>query len=69
MLFCAGIGSDILYWVLLSGHFIIKYLLTVQNQCPDQALQYATQYGMFHWGPIAWAIYATSIANRLFSFR
>ena len=23
----------------------------------DQALQYATQYGMFHWGPIAWAIY------------
>ena len=26
MLFCAGIGSDILYWVLLSGHFIIKYL-------------------------------------------
>ena len=28
MLFCAGIG------LLLSGHFIIKYLLTVQNQCP-----------------------------------
>ncbi len=23
----------------------------------DEALQYATQYGMFHWGPIAWAIY------------
>ena len=22
----------------------------------------------FHWGPIAWAIYATSFANRLFSF-
>ena len=23
----------------------------------DEALTYATQYGMFHWGPIAWAIY------------
>ncbi|MBH9582197.1 BCCT family transporter, partial [Staphylococcus felis] len=23
----------------------------------DTALEYATLYGMFHWGPIAWSIY------------
>ncbi|MEJ7151803.1 BCCT family transporter, partial [Staphylococcus epidermidis] len=23
----------------------------------DSALNYATMYGMFHWGPIAWSIY------------
>ncbi|MGT2333514.1 BCCT family transporter [Staphylococcus aureus] len=34
----------------LSDHQLAKSI-------SDEALQYATQYGMFHWGPIAWAIY------------
>ena len=31
MLFCAGIGSDILYWGVIGGHSIIKYHRMVQR--------------------------------------
>ena len=34
MLFCAGIGSDILYWGVIEWAFYYQVPLTVQNQCP-----------------------------------
>ena len=61
--------SDILYWGVIEWAFYYQVPPNGAKSMSDQALQYATQYGMFHWGPIAWAIYATSFANRLFSFR
>lgn len=57
MLFCAGIGSDILYWGVIEWAFYYQVPPNGAKSMSDQALQYATQYGMFHWGPIAWAIY------------
>ena len=51
------------YWI---GYFILGVIeWAFYYQIPpngakamsDEALTYATQYGMFHWGPIAWAIY------------
>lgn len=57
MLFCAGIGSDILYWGVIEWAFYYQVPPNGAKAMSDEALTYATQYGMFHWGPIAWAIY------------
>ncbi|HCT6567742.1 TPA: BCCT family transporter [Staphylococcus aureus] len=57
MPFCAGIGSDILYWGVIEWAFYYQVPPNGAKSMSDEALQYATQYGMFHWGPIAWAIY------------
>ncbi len=53
MLFCAGIGSDILYWGVIEWAFYYQVPPNGAKSMSDEALQYATQYGMFHWGPIA----------------
>ena len=57
MLFCAGIGSDILYWGVIEWAFYYQQPPHGAKAMSDHALEYATMYGMFHWGPIAWAIY------------
>lgn len=57
MLFCAGIGSDILYWGVIEWAFYYQVPPYGTGSMTDEALEYATMYGMFHWGPIAWAIY------------
>ncbi|WP_251517179.1 MULTISPECIES: BCCT family transporter [Staphylococcus] len=57
MLFCAGIGSDILYWGVIEWAYYYQVPPHGGKGMTDSALSYATTYGMFHWGPIAWAIY------------
>lgn len=57
MLFCAGIGSDILYWGVIEWAYYYQVPPYGAGSMTDEALEYATMYGMFHWGPIAWAIY------------
>ncbi|RAX29442.1 UNVERIFIED_CONTAM: BCCT family transporter, partial [Escherichia coli] len=56
MLFCAGIGSDILYWGVIELAFYYQVPPNGAKSMSDEALQYATQYGMFPWGPISWDI-------------
>ncbi|PNZ78986.1 BCCT family transporter [Mammaliicoccus stepanovicii] len=57
MLFCAGIGSDILYWGVIEWAYYFQGPPLGAKPMSGQALEYATMYGMFHWGPIAWSIY------------
>ncbi|WP_436962685.1 BCCT family transporter [Staphylococcus shinii] len=57
MLFCAGIASDILYWGIIEWAFYYQDPPHGVNGMTDSALNYATMYGMFHWGPIAWATF------------
>lgn len=57
MLFCAGIGSDILYWGVIEWAYYYQGPPFDAKPMSEQALGYATMYGMFHWGPIAWSIY------------
>ncbi|WP_214269595.1 BCCT family transporter [Mammaliicoccus lentus] len=57
MLFCAGIGSDILYWGVIEWAYYYQVPPYGARGMTDEALEYATMYGMFHWGPIAWTIY------------
>lgn len=57
MLFCAGIASDILYWGIIEWAFYYQDPPHGAEGMTDTALNYATMYGMFHWGPIAWATF------------
>ncbi|WP_138416626.1 BCCT family transporter [Aquibacillus sediminis] len=59
MLFCAGIGSSILYWGTIEWAFYYQgppFGIDPEAQ-QVEAIQWASTYGIFHWGPIAWAIY------------
>ncbi|WP_444904730.1 BCCT family transporter [Microbulbifer sp. CnH-101-E] len=57
MLFCSGIGASILYWSMVEW---IYYYQTppfqIEGGTPEAA-RWAVAYGIFHWGPLAWAIY------------
>jgi betaine/carnitine transporter, BCCT family len=58
MLFCAGIGSNLLYFGTIE--WMWYYLgppAGIVAQSPE-AYAWAGAYSFFHWGPIAWAIYA-----------
>lgn len=57
MLFCGGIGASILYWGLIEwAYYYQAPPFNVAPMSPD-AVRWASTYGMFHWGPVAWAIY------------
>ncbi len=57
MLFCGGIGASILYWGLIEwAYYYQSPPFNIVGGSPD-AIRWATTYGMFHWGPVAWAIY------------
>lgn len=65
MMFCGGIGASILYWGILEWvYYYQQPPFGLEPQSP-QAVRWASTYGIFHWGPVAWAIYlvpAVSIA-------
>ncbi|UOQ47024.1 BCCT family transporter [Gracilibacillus caseinilyticus] len=57
MLFAAGIGSSILYWSVIEWVYYYQGPPFGIEGESNEAIQWATAYGIFHWGPIAWAIY------------
>lgn len=57
MLFSAGIGSSILYWGMIEWAYYYQDPPFGDQAGTQAAVQWATTYGIFHWGPIAWAIY------------
>jgi len=57
MLFCAGIGSSILYWGTIEWAYYFQSPPFEIEGGSREAIQWASAYGIFHWGPIAWAIY------------
>ena len=65
MMFCAGIGASILYWGIVEWMYYYQGPpFGIAPKSPE-AIRWASTYGMFHWGPVAWAIYmvpAISIA-------
>ena len=57
MLFCAGIGASILYWGTIEwAYYYQAPPFHVEGRSADAA-RWAAAYGVFHWGPLAWAIY------------
>ena len=60
MLFCAGLGSNLLYfgtteWI---GYFIEPPPLSGAAAASDEAGDWAGAYSFFHWGISAWVTYA-----------
>ncbi|WP_125153509.1 BCCT family transporter [Clostridium rectalis] len=57
MLFCSGIGSSIMYWGVIEWAYYYKAPPLGIQPGTWKAAEVAATYGMFHWGPMAWAIY------------
>ncbi len=70
MLFCAGVGAALIYWATIGRIYYLDAPPFGVEPGSAEALFWATAYGLFHWGPTAWAIYAlpaTAIAWEYFS--
>jgi BCCT family betaine/carnitine transporter len=57
MLFCAGVGAGLLYWAVLEWGYYLESPPYGLEPRSDKATEWAAAYGLFHWGPSAWAIY------------
>jgi len=57
MLFCTGIGSALIYWGAAEWAFYIGDPPYGVEPNSSEAILWASTYGMFHWGPVAWALY------------
>ncbi|MCM5704457.1 BCCT family transporter [Larsenimonas salina] len=57
MLFCAGIGGAILYWSMIEWVYYMQAPPFNIEPFSEEAVTWATTYGIFHWGPLAWSIY------------
>jgi BCCT family betaine/carnitine transporter len=57
MLFCAGVGAGLMYWAPIEwGYYYGAPPFGVEARSAAAA-EWASSYGIFHWGPTAWAIY------------
>lgn len=58
MLFCGGVGAGLIYWATIEwGFYLTKPPFGIAPGT-DAARDWANAYGLFHWGPLAWLIYA-----------
>lgn len=57
MLFCAGIGAGLMYWAAIEWAYYVETPPFALRQGSPEALEWASAYGLFHWGPTAWAFY------------
>ncbi|KUJ84590.1 MULTISPECIES: BCCT family transporter [Microbulbifer] len=57
MLFCSGIGASILYWSMIEWAYYYQTPPFQVEGGTAEAVRWAAAYGIFHWGPMAWAIY------------
>jgi BCCT family betaine/carnitine transporter len=57
MLFCAGIGTSLLYWATIEWVYYYQAPPFGLEAGSAEAADWAAMYGLYHWGPLAWAIY------------
>jgi BCCT family betaine/carnitine transporter len=57
MLFCAGIGTSLLYWATIEWVYYYQAPPFGIEAKSAQAAHWGAMYGLFHWGPMAWALY------------
>lgn len=58
MLFTSGIGTGILYWGVIEWAYYYQSPPFGIEAGTEEAVRWASTYGFFHWGPIAWAMFA-----------
>ncbi len=57
MLFCAGVGAGLLYWCATEWAYYYDAPPFAAKPRSVEAQEWASTYGMFHWGFTAWAFY------------
>ena len=57
MLFCTGIGSALIYWGATEWAFYYSAPPFSVEPRSDEAMLWASSYGLFHWGPVGWSLY------------
>ena len=68
MLFCAGMGTSIMYWSMMEPiYYYAGPPFGIEPKSPEAA-EWALTYGMFHWGLSAWALYALPTVTIAYSF-
>lgn len=60
MLFCAGVGAGVVYWGIIEWVYYYSAPPLGAEVGSWQAAELAAAYGLFHWGPMAWAIYTVT---------
>ena len=60
MLFCAGVGSNVLYFGTMEWMWYYLGPPMGVGAKTDAALTWASAYGFFHWGIPAWSLYAAA---------
>jgi BCCT family betaine/carnitine transporter len=58
MLFCAGVGAGLLYWAVIEWAGYYETPPYGVEPRSTEAVEWATAYGLFHWGLTAWCLYA-----------
>lgn len=57
MLFCAGVGAGLMFWAPIEwGYYFGAPPFGLEPRSMEAA-EWSVAYGIFHWGPTAWAIY------------
>ncbi|UCZ51551.1 BCCT family transporter [Bacillus shivajii] len=57
LMFCAGIGSSIIYWGTIEwSYYYVSPPFGLPSGSPT-SIEWSAAYGLFHTGPTAWAIY------------
>jgi len=57
MLFCAGIGTSLLYWATIEWVYYYQAPPFGIEPGSAAAAHHGAMYGLFHWGPMAWSLY------------
>jgi betaine/carnitine transporter, BCCT family len=57
MLFCAGVGAGLMYWAAIEWAYYLETPPFGLEARSRDAQAWASAYGLFHWGPSAWAFY------------
>tara|TARA_B110000503_G_scaffold36706_1_gene60054 strand:- start:44678 stop:46201 length:1524 start_codon:yes stop_codon:yes gene_type:complete len=57
MLFCAGIGAGLMFWSAIEWAYYYQTPPFGAEPKSVEAAKWASSYGVFHWGFIAWAFY------------
>lgn len=57
MLFCAGVGAGLMFWCVTEwSYYYVSPPFGAAPRSPEAA-EWASTYGLFHWGFTAWAFY------------
>lgn len=68
MLFCAGMGTSIMFWSIVEPLYYYIGPPFGMEESSTESAEFAVAYGLFHWGISAWALYALPALVMAYSF-